>query len=275
MKFKFTKMHGLGNDFMIIDAVHQNINLNKDQIQKLADRHRGVGFDQMLLIKPPQDNKADFFYEIYNSDGSESFQCGNGARCIAKFIFDEKLSDKKHLRIATKASLLETILHDEADVSVNMGKPSFISKEIPFLEDQNTQKHILKTSKGEFPVCILSMGNPHCVLLENIADENIRLLGEEICHHQKFPKQTNVEFLQVLSKDHIKLRVYERGAGETQACGSGACAAVVAGRSWFNLAETVRVSMLGGDLQITWKNKDDFVWMRGEIVKVFEGEINI
>lgn len=274
MGIRFSKMHGLGNDFVVIDAVNQKVNFTLSQIQQLADRHRGIGFDQLLLLEPKRNQNADFFYRIFNADGSESFQCGNGARCIARFIVDKKLSPKKHLLVETKANVHDLIIEDDSMISVNMQAPEFTPARIPFIAAEQTDTYTFKTEVGEFNAHVLSMGNPHCVLtLPEIENADVAKIGKLLCHHTLFPSQANVEFMQIVNPEQIQLRVYERGVGETQACGSGACAAVVAGRLQNKLSDTVTVVMPGGELMISWDGPNQSVWMTGDAVTVFEGEL--
>jgi diaminopimelate epimerase len=271
---KFTKMHGLGNDFMVVDCVHQTFEPTASEIERLADRHFGVGFDQLLLIEKAKDANADFFYRIFNADGREVSQCGNGARCLAEFIHAKGLSDKKHLRVATRAGILELQREKPGVVTVNMGVPKFQPAEIPFLANQVAESYALETEQGTLEIGALSMGNPHCVLrVDSVVHAPVLTLGAILSQHPHFPEETNVGFMQVNNENEITLRVYERGAGETLACGSGACAAVVWGqlRGW--LSESVKVNLPGGALMIRWAGPGQPVWMTGPAVSVFEGTI--
>lgn len=256
----FSKMHGLGNDFVVIDAINQNVSLTSKQIQYIADRHRGIGCDQILLVEKSLQPEIDFNYRIFNADGSEVGQCGNGARCLAKFVVDQKLTDKKFLRIKTSTTILECELLNHNQVKVNMGIP----KEIQTITIEN---HSGVT---------LDIGNPHMVFLTTMLQKNykdINKLGEICNHHAYFPQGVNVGFMHIIDRQHIELRVYERGAGETQACGSGACAAVIAGIQQQLLDNNVSVNLLGGELQIAWQGEHAPVWMTGAAEYVFEGEI--
>lgn len=274
MLIRFSKMHGLGNDFMVIDAVAQRVRLNTDTVKRLADRHTGVGFDQLLLVEPPTRPDMDFRYRIYNADGSEVEHCGNGARCFARFVRERRLSVKNEIRVETaNGSALLTLLPDR-QVEVNMGEPVLRPVEIPFAAEQETAIYQLAVDGQSHDVTAVSMGNPHCVLLvKDVAQAPVKQLGRLIERHARFPQRVNVGFMQVISPSHIHLRVFERGAGETQACGTGACAAVVAGRLRGLLDEQVNVQLTGGKLQISWKGKGYPVLMTGPATTVYEGQI--
>jgi diaminopimelate epimerase len=274
MLVRFSKMHGLGNDFMVIDAVAQRVRLNTDTVKRLADRHTGVGFDQLLLVEPPTRPDMDFRYRIYNADGSEVEHCGNGARCFARFVRERRLSVKNEIRVETaKGSALLTLLPDR-QVEVNMGEPVLQPVEIPFAAEQEAAIYRLDIEGQCHEVSAVSMGNPHCVLLVNdVAQAPVKQLGRLIERHARFPQRVNVGFMQVMSRSQIQLRVFERGAGETQACGTGACAAVVAGRLRGLLDEQVDVHLTGGKLQISWEGKGSPVLMTGPATTVYEGQI--
>ncbi|WP_417581219.1 diaminopimelate epimerase [Nitrincola sp.] len=274
MLVRFSKMHGLGNDFMVIDAVAQRVRLNADTVKRLADRHTGVGFDQLLLVEPPTRPDMDFRYRIYNADGSEVEHCGNGARCFARFVRERRLTVKNQIRVETaKGSALLTLLPDR-QVEVNMGEPVLQPVEIPFAAEQEAAIYRLDVEGQYHDVSAVSMGNPHCVLLVNdVAQAPVKQLGRLIERHARFPQRVNVGFMQVVSRSQIHLRVFERGAGETQACGTGACAAVVAGRLRGLLDEQVDVHLTGGKLQISWKGKGHPVLMTGPATTVYEGQI--
>lgn len=272
MPIYFTKMHGLGNDFVVIDAIHQKIALTSTQISILADRHRGIGFDQLLLVEPTEHPEADFGYRIFNADGSESFQCGNGARCIARFIEEKGLSNKKHFRVATGANCHDLLIQDNGCITVNMQVPEFQPKAIPFVANKKAPTYTVTCELGNFTISALSLGNPHCVLITpDLQNIDVPTIGAALSLHPRFPEGVNVGFMQIITSDQINLRVYERGVGETQACGSGACAAVVAGRVQKKLLEAVTVNMPGGQLHISWAGEQQPVWMTGQAVKVFEG----
>lgn len=276
MKLQFSKMHGLGNDFMVLDGTTRKIVLSSKQIQRLSDRHRGVGFDQLLLLEASADPEFDFQYRIYNADGSEVEQCGNGARCAAKFIHQQGLSDKKQLRLQTVNSSITLIVEDNNLVTVNMGQPIFEPAIIPFVAERIEINYPLEVAGQEFDVSVVSMGNPHAVLLvDNVNTAAVQALGAKIEMHPRFPKRVNVGFMQVVDAKKIKLRVFERGTGETEACGTGACAAVVAGIRRGLLDATVLVSLPGGDLVIKWQGGAEPVWMTGPAELVYEGVIVI
>ncbi len=276
MKLKFAKMQGLGNDFAVIETVNQSYVPNTEQIQQLSHRHFGIGFDQMLLIAPPKDASHDFYYQIFNADGSEAYQCGNGARCIAKYIHDHGLSTKKTLSVATKKNKHQLILRDENTVTVDMGTPVLEPEEIPFKATARKTIYTLNIKCGDYHVSVVSMGNPHCIFeVDNVNDIDIEHLGKAFSLHPQFPNRTNVEFMQVLAKNHIRLRIYERGTGETLACGSGACAAVVSGILLNRLNSQVTVTMPGGDLKIEWNGNNEPVWMTGPAHEIFMGEVDL
>ena len=276
MKIKFTKMQGLGNDFMVIDALTQAVNLDKATILKLADRHFGVGFDQCLLVEKPKDLKADFYYRIFNADGCEVEQCGNGARCILHFLLDQNLTTKKQLCLATRGDYLIAKLNSDSTVSVTMGKPIFKPSLIPFLASKQQTSYTLEIASQVITFCALNMGNPHAVIVcQDINDEPVAATATALQKHCVFPQGVNVGFMQILDATQIRLRVYERGAGETLACGSGACAAVVAGQLVAGLAGQVNVSLPGGELTIQWRGGDHPVVMTGPVARVFEGYIEV
>lgn len=271
---RFSKMHGLGNDFMVVDATKQHFLANTQQIQAWADRHTGIGFDQLLLLEPNEDATHDFTYRIFNADGSEVNQCGNGARCIARFVNIKQLSDKTQLRFKTASSLLETELLDNGHVKVNMGIPELQPNKIPLKFEQQQNHYTLTNSDITFGA--VSMGNPHAVIAVNdIAKAPLTTIGRNLSIDPLFPQQTNVGFMQIMHPQHIQLRVWERGAGETKACGSGACAAVVVGHLWQQLENHVLVTLPGGELRIDWQGKGQPLWMTGDAVFVFDGEIAV
>ncbi len=271
----FSKMHGLGNDFVVIDAINQDINLNAEQIRFIANRHFGVGCDQLLLVEKPTIN-ADFRYRIFNADGGEVEQCGNGARCFARFVHDQGLSDKNEIAVETNTGIIYPQLEPDGQVSVNMGAPKFDPAALPFLADaQHLSYHI--THQGEaINIGAVSMGNPHAVYKVNDIDTApVDTLGPVISTHTDFPQGVNAGFMQIINRGHIRLRVYERGAAETLACGTGACAAMVVGRQWGELDDSVKVDLPGGQLLIRWQGDADPVWMTGPATHVFEGKIEI
>lgn len=274
MLVRFSKMHGLGNDFMVIDAVAQRVRLTPDIVKSLADRHTGVGFDQLLLVEPPTRPDMDFRYRIYNADGSEVEHCGNGARCFARFVRERRLTVKQEIQVETaNGSAILKVLADR-QVQVDMGAPILQPVEIPFAAEQQAALYSLEVDGKAYQVSAVSMGNPHCVLLvDDISQAPVKQLGRLIERHPRFPQRVNVGFMQIESADYIKLRVYERGAGETRACGTGACAAVVAGRLRGVLNEAVTVELPGGELQISWKGEGQSVLMTGPATTVYEGQI--
>ncbi len=276
MILRFTKMHGLGNDFVVIDAIHQPVTLTVAQCRFIADRHFGVGCDQILLVEKPTLPEADFRYRIFNSDGGEVEQCGNGARCFVRFVHDKGLTDKREIRVETKAGLIVPRLETDGQVTVNMGLPRFAPDEIPFLTDREAPTYLLGIDGKLIEVSVLSMGNPHAVqIVPDVEAAPVATDGPLIERHPSFPQRVNAGFMQVVDRGHIKLRVYERGAGETLACGTGACAAVVAGIRRGLLDAVVRVATRGGELTIRWAGPGAPVWMTGPAVTVFEGEITL
>ncbi|MBF0804261.1 MULTISPECIES: diaminopimelate epimerase [unclassified Neisseria] len=276
---RFTKMHGLGNDFMVIDGISQQFEPEKAPLTKWANRHTGVGFDQLLLVERAHSDAVDFRYRIFNADGSEVEQCGNGARCFVRFVIDKGLTDKQEIVVETARGIILPRLAENGLVTVNMGKPHFMPSEIPFVpaagEAADALVHMILVGLESVPVSCVSMGNPHAVIVvDSVKTAPVEQWGEAIEPHEQFPERVNVGFMEVVDSSHIRLRVYERGAGETQACGTGACAAVVAGVRLGLLEEgrQVRVSLPGGDLYISWHNGSD-VMMTGPVETVFEGEL--
>ena len=276
MKVRFTKMHGLGNDFVVFDGISQTVVLTPEQCRRIADRHFGVGCDQILLVEKPTRDDVDFRYRIFNADGGEVGQCGNGARCFVRFVHDHGLTDKTAIRVETAASVIEPRLLDTGLVRVNMGVPRFAPAEIPFAADAEAMSYALKVGQHVLEIAVLSMGNPHAVLRVNDLDSApVDILGPAIESHSRFPQRVNAGFMQVLTPHDIRLRVYERGAGETLACGTGACAAAVAGIRQGWLKSPISVHTRGGDLVIEWAGKDQPVYMTGPAETVFEGEIEL
>ena len=276
---RFTKMHGLGNDFMVIDGVNQTFTPNAEQIQQWSNRHTGIGFDQLLLVEKSEQVGVDFRYRIFNADGGEVEQCGNGARCFVKFVSEKGLTDKKEIIVQTAKGLISPRLNDNGLITVNMGNPRFSANDVPFVLRANEQdadiSYIVVNGIDSAKMAILSMGNPHAVMLvDDVTTAPVANWGAALQQHHRFPERVNVGFMQILDDQHIKLRVFERGTGETQACGTGACAAVVAGVRWQLLAQDkdVQVSLPGGDLFIRY-TADNQVLMTGEACSVFEGEI--
>lgn len=273
MILKFTKMHGIGNDFVVIDAINQQVSLYPDQIRALADRHFGIGCDQILLIEKATSN-ADFRYRIFNADGNEVEQCGNGARCFVRFVYDHGMTKKKHIDIETLSGKISPKLEANGEITVNMGVPQFEPEKIPFVAEKDALVHQLELDDKEVEIGVVSMGNPHAVrIIQSISQAPVITEGAMIERHPRFPNHVNVGYMKVIDRNSIKLRVYERGSGETLACGTGACAAVVTGIRLQLLEKIVKVSTRGGDLTIRWEGNNEPVWMTGPAVTVFEGEI--
>lgn len=276
MLLHFTKMHGLGNDFMVIDMVTQSVRLTPEKIRHLADRHFGVGFDQMLVVEPPTDPDMDFRYRIFNADGSEVEQCGNGARCFARFVRDKKLIGRDTINVQTAGGNIILNIQDNEDVTVDMGVPRLEPSQIPFRVPNVSSTYYLDVDGERLTIGAVSMGNPHAVLqVEDVNRAPVERLGPQIEGHRNFPKRCNAGFMQVIDRGEINLRVYERGAGETLACGSGACAAVVAGRLQGLLDEEVRVNLPGGSLHIRWPGEGHSVMMTGSATRVYEGQTRL
>jgi len=272
---KFSKMHGLGNDFVVIDAINQQLDLSSSQVKFLADRRRGIGCDQLLLVETSEQENVDFRYRIFNADGSEVAQCGNGARCFARFVRDKQLTEKDTIAVETASGVIYPSLQEDGNVTVDMGEPRSNPTDIPFIAEQQAIRYLLPLPDGQtVTIGAVSMGNPHAVMLvEDIQTANVEALGPLIENHSQFPERVNVGFMEVISPNEINLRVYERGAGETEACGTGACAAVVVGIQQGLLAKEVTVRLPGGDLAIVWAGNNDSVWMTGPATQVFDGEI--
>jgi diaminopimelate epimerase len=276
MTLKFTKMHGAGNDFVVIDGVRQQVHLTPEQIRLLADRHFGVGCDQLLLVEKSQNPAVDFRYRIFNADGGEVEQCGNGARCFVRFVHEKKLTSKRAIVVETKSGLISPRLADDGRVTVDMGAPIFEPTRIPFISDSEAPVQTLDVGDSIIEIGAVSMGNPHAVLVvANIEVAPVNSQGPLIENHARFPKRVNAGFMQVVDRGHIKLRVFERGAGETLSCGTGACAAVVSGIRRGLLDETVHVATRGGNLTIVWAGGENPVLMTGPAMSVFDGEINL
>ncbi|KAA8735052.1 diaminopimelate epimerase [Acinetobacter qingfengensis] len=275
MILEFTKMHGLGNDFVVIDLVRQRAFLDEITVQRMADRHFGIGFDQLLIVEPPEDPTADFKYRIFNADGSEVEQCGNGARCFARFVYESQLTYKTKIRVETKSGIIEPELGGNGWVRVNMGEPKFLPEQIPFLADAPQALYPLQLTELEIKIDVVNMGNPHAVILvDDILHANVAAIGPQVESHERFPERVNVGFLQILSRNQARLRVYERGSGETLACGTGACAAVVSGIRRGLLDHHVNLELAGGTLNIQWQ-EGDVVWMTGPTAKVYEGRFDL
>ena len=276
MLLHFTKMHGLGNDFMVVDMVTQSVRLPPEKIRRLADRRFGVGFDQMLIVEPPTDPDMDFRYRIFNADGSEVEQCGNGARCFARFVRDKKLIGRDFIRVQTAGGNIELQIQEGGEVQVDMGVPVLKPAAIPFRAQQQEVEYGLRVADQVVRISAVSMGNPHAVLtVDDVNRAPVERLGPAIESHNRFPKRCNAGFMQILDRSEINLRVYERGVGETMACGTGACAAVVAGRLQGVLDENVRVNLPGGVLNIRWPGEGHSVMMTGSATRVFEGQTRL
>ncbi len=272
---RFSKMHGLGNDFIVINAIDQTVNLSESQIRFLADRRFGVGCDQVLLVEKPQSAEADFRYRIFNADGGEVAQCGNGARCFARFVRNHGLSDKDTIAVETASGLIYPTLQADGSVTVDMGKPVFVPSQIPFSAEEQANTYMLTLpGHDKVEISALSMGNPHAVMLvEDVDNAPVAEIGPLVESHERFPERVNAGFMQLLDAGHIRLRVFERGSGETFACGTGACAAVVSGIHRGLLSTEVSVALPGGQLQISWPDEQSSVWMTGPAEQVFDGEI--
>ncbi len=276
MLLKFTKMHGAGNDFVVIDLVTQRCKLRPQDVRKLADRHLGIGCDQVLVVEPPGSPEVDFRYRIFNADGKEVEQCGNGARCFARFVRDKKLTRKRVITVETSAGIIELRVRENHQVEVDMGVPIFEPGRVPFKADARAASYPLKINGDTLEFGVLSMGNPHAVLkVESVADVDIARLGPLIENHPRFPRRVNAGFMEVVAANEVRLRVFERGTGETLACGTGACAAVVYGLQQGWLTGTVTVHLPGGKLSISWEGEGHPVKMTGPTAQVFEGTIKI
>jgi diaminopimelate epimerase len=276
MEIEFTKMHGLGNDFVVIDAINQDISLDVKQVQFIANRHVGIGCDQLLLVEKSDSVDADFRYRIYNPNGGEAEQCGNGARCFAQFLYDEGLTDKTEIPVLTSNGRIVLYLHNNRDVTVDMGLPILNPKDIPFQADQIQASYDIDIAGEKISLSAVSMGNPHAVIIvDDVTSAEVKRIGKLLQNNNCFPNSVNVGFMQMVDSTHINLRVYERVIGETQACGSGSCAAVVAGRMQGLLDKTVKVKLLGGNLSIHWEGDKYPVLMTGSTSTVFKGKITL
>ena len=275
MVIDFTKMHGLGNDFVVIDGVTQSVDLASATVRAIADRRFGVGCDQVLLVERPRSPGTEFFYRIFNADGGEVEQCGNGARCFARFVTDKGLTTSREIPVGTVAGDIRLHLTDDDQVRVDMGVPRLAPSEIPFEAEVEATRYSLMAEDQRLSIGAVSMGNPHAVIhVDAVADAPVERLGPLVGRHARFPRGANVGFMAVRERGCIDLRVYERGAGETLACGTGACAAVVYGRLSDWLDETVRVRLPGGTLVISWRGPGHPVWMTGPAVAVFDGRLD-
>jgi len=276
VKLKFSKMHGLGNDFVVLDGIRQTLSLTPEQLCYLADRHFGVGCDQILLVEKATQPGIDFRYRIFNADGGEVEQCGNGARCFVRFVHEQGLTDKREIRVETMKGIITPRLEGDGNVTVDMGVPRFLPAEIPFHADDDVIVHMLDVADETLETSVVSMGNPHAVqVVDSVDTAPVDEHGPLIEKHERFPQRVNAGFMQIVDRHAIKLRVYERGAGETMACGTGACAAVVAGIRRGLLDSPVRVTTRGGELNIAWGGAERSVLMTGPAVTVFSGEIEL
>ncbi|WP_342607766.1 diaminopimelate epimerase [Vibrio tritonius] len=275
MHFHFSKMHGLGNDFMVVDCITQNVFFSPELIRRLANRHTGVGFDQLLIVEAPYDPETDFHYRIFNADGSEVEQCGNGARCFATFVRMKGLTNKFSINVSTKKGKILLDVENDDQITVNMGVPEFEPSKIPFRAKQMEKTYIMRVAEQTLFCGAVSMGNPHVVtVVDSIKTADVEHLGPLLESHERFPERVNAGFMEVVSRDEINLRVYERGAGETQACGTGACAAVASGIMQGALNEEVKVHLPGGTLIIKWKGPGKPLFMTGPTVHVFDGQLS-
>ncbi len=275
MHFHFSKMHGLGNDFMVVDCITQNIFFSPDLIRRLADRHTGIGFDQLLVVEAPYDPETDFHYRIFNADGSEVEQCGNGARCFARFVRMKGLTNKYSISVSTKKGKMILSIEEDDQITVNMGVPEFEPNKIPFKAKQMEKTYILRTEEKTLFCGAVSMGNPHVVtVVDDVATTDVDTLGPQLESHERFPERVNAGFMQVLNRNEVNLRVYERGAGETKACGSGACGAVAVGIVQDLLDEDVVVNLPGGSLKISWQGLGKPLFMTGPATHVYDGQLS-
>lgn len=276
MFLEFTKMHGLGNDFMVVDLISQRAYLDTMTIQRLADRHFGIGFDQLLIVEPPDLPNVDFKYRIFNADGSEVEQCGNGVRCFTRFVHERKLTTKTKIKVQTKAGIVEPELGQNGWVRVNMGYPKFLPNQIPFLADEPENLYSLDLANDESIIIdVVNMGNPHAVtIVPDVLTADVAGMGPQIESHERFPQRVNAGFMQIMDETHARLRVFERGVGETLACGTGACAAAISGMRRGLLGNAVEIELAGGKLQIEWR-EGDVVWMTGPTANVYEGRIDL
>jgi len=276
MLLEFTKMHGLGNDFMVVDLISQKAFLDTLTIQRLADRHFGIGFDQLLIVEPPDVPNADFKYRIFNADGSEVEQCGNGVRCFARFVHERQLTTKTKIKVQTKSGIVEPELGANGWVRVNMGYPKFLPQEIPFVaEDVENLYDIDLSSDEQLTIDVVNMGNPHAVtIVPNVISAEVARIGPIVESHERFPQRVNVGFMQIVDEKRARLRVFERGVGETLACGTGACAAAVSGMRRGLLSNAVEVELAGGKLLIEWR-EGEVVWMTGPTATVYHGRLDL
>ncbi len=275
MNLKFVKMHGLGNDFVLLDGISQNFNLSAENIRHLSHRKFGIGCDQVLIVQSPVKEDVDFRYRIFNSDGSEVEQCGNGARCFAQFVRRIGLTDKQVIRVETLAGVFTLHVRDDVNVTVEMGAPEFLSEKIPFSERSENNSYLFEMHGKQIEFSVVSMGNPHAVIfVDDVDSADVKEIGSRLEIDERFPKRTNVQFVQVINRQNIKQRIFERGAGETMASGSGACAAAAVAQQKNKVDETVQISMPGGTLEIHSDNNGCLL-MTGPTEFSFEGSVNV
>lgn len=276
MRVPFRKMHGLGNDFVVIDARKRPLMPTAAQVSALADRHTGIGFDQLLLLEPPRSEDTHAAYRVFNADGSAAEQCGNGVRCLARLLTADPGLARREIRLQGPATLVLARLEADGRVTASMGEPRFDPAAVPFAAEEEAESYLLEVNGRNLRIGAVSMGNPHAVLAwDTVAEAPVATLGADIAGHSRFPAQTNVEFMQVLDRRHLRLRVFERGAGETSACGSGASAAVAVGRKWGLLDDTVEVTLPGGALEVSWQGSGEPLWLTGPAEDVFGGYIEL
>lgn len=276
MQLRFTKMHGLGNDFMVLDLISQHAHIQPKHVRLWGDRNTGIGFDQLLIVETPTTPDVDFRYRIFNADGSEVEQCGNGARCFARFVFDKRLTVKKQIRVETKSGIIELHLKGDGQVRVDMGAPRLQAAEIPFIAEAETLSHAVQVDGETVELAVVSMGNPHGVLrVADVDQAPVLTLGPKLECHPRFPQKANIGFLQIIDAQRARLRVWERGVGETRACGTGACAAAVAGICQGWLKSPVSIELPGGLLNIEWDGVGQPVLMTGPATRVYEGQVRV
>ena len=276
MLLRFTKMHGLGNDFMVVDLISQRVHLSPEQIRYLGNRNTGVGFDQLLLVETPQSPDVDFRYRIFNSNGTEVEHCGNGARCFAKFVHDQRLTGKRDISVQTSNGRIMLKMRDDHAVEVDMGEPVLQPDQVPFEATTQAPSYSLEQDGHNYTLGVVSMGNPHAVLVvDDVASAPVFELGSKLEQHPRFPNKANIGFMQIIYRNTIKLRVFERGVGETKACGTGACAAVVVGQQQGLLDTNVTTQLTGGNLAIQWQGPGHHLFMDGPATHVYEGQIKL
>lgn len=276
MQLRFTKMHGLGNDFMVLDLISQHAHIQPKHVRLWGDRKTGIGFDQLLIVETPSTPDVDFRYRIFNADGSEVEQCGNGARCFARFVFDKRLTVKKQIRVETKGGIIELLLKGDGQVRVDMGAPRLQAAEIPFIAEAETLSHAVQVEGETVELAVVSMGNPHGVLrVADVDQAPVLTLAPKLECHPRFPQKANIGFLQIIDAQRARLRVWERGVGETRACGTGACAAAVAGIRQGWLKSPVSIELPGGLLNIEWDGVGQPVLMTGPATRVYEGQVRV